>query len=83
MPVRLRLPELLKEHEMTAYQVSKRSGWRISISTIYRLVAKKGRVKNFNAELLEDLCVVFGFDNVGKLLEVEGPRSRKRHGPHG
>src|SRR5690242_4985394 len=83
MPVRLRLPELLREHKITAYEVSKRSGFRISMSTIYRLAAQKGRVKNFNAELLEDLCVAFGFDDVGKLLEVEGPKTRKRHGPHG
>ena len=42
--VRLRIPELLEEHGLTPYRLSKRSGGRISLSTAYRLVRLKGRV---------------------------------------
>jgi DNA-binding Xre family transcriptional regulator len=76
MNVRLRLPDLLDQHKMTAYAVAKASGGRIDVSTIYRLTRNKGRVKLFNAELLEALCEVFGVEP-GKLLEREGPAPRK------
>ena len=71
MDVRIRLPELLKEHELTAYEVAKRSGGRISTSALYRLNSVKGRVDLFSATLLEALCDVFNCEP-GELLERTG-----------
>ncbi len=71
MQMRLRLPELLVEHKLTAYAVAIASGDRISLSTIYRLTRNRGRVASFDAELLEALCDVFGVGPAA-LLEREG-----------
>jgi DNA-binding Xre family transcriptional regulator len=65
--MRLRLPELLPEG-MTAYRLSVESGGRISLSTAYRLVRLKGRVANFDADMLAALCDVLGVEP-GELLE--------------
>jgi DNA-binding Xre family transcriptional regulator len=77
MEMRLRLPELLEEHDppLTAYAVakSKAAHGRISLSTIYRLIRQRGQVESFDAELLEALCDVLGVEP-GRLLE----RQRKR-----
>jgi DNA-binding Xre family transcriptional regulator len=88
MQMRLRLPELLAEHKppLTAYGVHKAAGkdkegkHRISLSTIYRLNRNEGRVTNFDGELLEALCDVFGVEP-GRLLEREGVGKKvKRRG---
>lgn len=70
--MRLRLPELLDEHDppLTPYQVAKRSKGRISVSTIYRLTQKRGRVKLLDGSLMEALCDVLG-RTPGELLERE------------
>lgn len=68
--MRLRLPELLDEHGLTAYAVAKRSEGRISLSTVYRLTRQRGRVANFDAGMLEALCDVFGV-GPDRLLERE------------
>jgi hypothetical protein len=53
---------------------------RISLSTIYRLNRNEGRVANFDGELLEALCDVFGVEP-GRLLEREGVGKKvKRRG---
>jgi DNA-binding Xre family transcriptional regulator len=77
MRVRIRLPEVLDEHGLTAYEVAKRSGGRIIPSTLYRLCRQKGRVKLFDGDLLESLCDVL---DVGpdRLLERESKRRGKR-----
>jgi hypothetical protein len=75
--VRLRIPELLEEHGLTPYHLSKQSGGRISLSTAYRLTRLKGRVKTFDADLLEVLCEVLGIKDPGKLFELEATK-RKR-----
>lgn len=75
MEVRLRFPELLEEHDLTPYSLSKRSGGRISLSTAYRLARIRGHLKLFQADLLEVLCEVLGVEP-GELLE----RDRKRKG---
>ncbi len=46
--LRLRLPELLEEREMTPYALAKASRGRISMSTAYRLARLKGRVETFD-----------------------------------
>lgn len=78
-PVRIRLPEVLDEHKLTAYEVAKRSNGRIIPSTLYRLVRQRGRVKLFDGDLLEALCDVLGV-SPGELLEREKPRQRKARG---
>jgi DNA-binding Xre family transcriptional regulator len=75
-PVRIRLPEVLQEHGLTAYEVAKRSRGRIIPSTLYRLARQKGRVKMFDGDLLEALCDVLGLEP-GRLLEREKSRRRK------
>jgi DNA-binding Xre family transcriptional regulator len=77
MEMRLRLPELLEEHGLTAYEVSKRSGGRISTSTLYRLTRVRGTVELFSATLLEALCDVLGV-GPGELLERETKAKRGR-----
>src|SRR5262249_47970777 len=77
--VRLRLPEVLDEHDppLTAYEAAKRSQGRIIPSTLYRLVRQEGRVRLFDGELLEALCDVLGIEP-GKLLERDkAKRGRK------
>ena len=79
MRMRLKLPELLTEHKprLTAYAVAKASNGRISLSTIYRLDRSRGRVANFDGELLEALCDVFGL-SPGALLGDGKAAGRKR-----
>jgi len=77
MEMRLRLPELLKEHNITAYALAKRSQGRISLSTIYRLSRNKGVVESFDAETLEALCDVLQV-KPGDLLEREQKRRAKK-----
>jgi DNA-binding Xre family transcriptional regulator len=75
--MRLRLPELMREHKPphTAYAVAKASAGRISLTTIYRLNRSRGRTANFDAGLLEALCDVFGVPP-GDLLEREPAPAR-------
>lgn len=77
MDVRLRIPELLKERDLSPYAVAKQSDGRISMSTAYRLVKLEGRVQTFDAGMLEALCDIFEIEP-GELLEREGKRRRAR-----
>jgi len=58
MLMRLRIPELLTERDKTPYAVARDSGGRISLSTIYRLKDRRGRLETFAADMLEALCDV-------------------------
>ncbi|HEY9228806.1 MAG TPA: helix-turn-helix transcriptional regulator [Gemmatimonadaceae bacterium] len=58
--MRIRLPELMKKRDLTAYALSRRSRGRISMSTAYRLARLKGRLHSFDADMLEALCDIFG-----------------------
>lgn len=62
MDMRLRFPELLKAHDMTAYEVAKLSDGRISRSWAYRAKQMKGKLGTFGAAELEALCDVFGVE---------------------
>lgn len=75
--VRIRLPELLDERDLTAYEVAKRSDGRIIPSTLYRLVRQQGRVRLFDGDLLEALCDVLKV-TPGKLLERDPKPKAKR-----
>jgi DNA-binding Xre family transcriptional regulator len=74
MWVRIRLPELLGE--MSPYALAKKSEGRISMSTAYRLARLKGRVKTFDAGLLEAICDTLGIEDMNKLLERDKKRGR-------
>lgn len=67
--MRLLVPDLLERHGITAYELSKRSGGRISISTAYRLA--RGEWKCVSGETLDALCDVFGIRNPGPLFARE------------
>ncbi len=73
MTIRVRIPELLKQHRMTPYRLYKVSGGRVSLSTAYRLNRGRGRLKHYDASLLEALCDVFGV-GPGTILERSKPR---------
>lgn len=60
MLMRLRLPELLEARGLSPYALAKASAGRISMSTAYRVVQKKGRLANFDAEMLDAICDVLG-----------------------
>jgi DNA-binding Xre family transcriptional regulator len=77
MGLRLRLPELLAEHGVTAYMLAQRSKGRISPSTLYRLVRSRGRVRYLDADLLEALCDVLDV-TAGDLLERQSKSRRAR-----
>jgi hypothetical protein len=85
MDMRLRLPELLEEHELTAYEVAKRSGGRILPSTLYRIVRDEGRVKLFAADMVEALCDILGAGIMGvgpgKLFERDGESAPPEKAP--
>jgi transcriptional regulator with XRE-family HTH domain len=78
MRVRLRIRELLAEHQLTYYAIAKQSGGRISMSTAYRLKESDGRLDTFSADMLEALCDIFGLDDTGPLLEREPKKRRGR-----
>ena len=73
--MRIRLPEVLTEHKITAYEVAKRSDGRVIPSTLYRLVRQRGRVRMFDGALLETLCEILNVEP-GVLLE----RGRRKAG---
>lgn len=62
---------------MTAYQVAKDSGGRISTSALYRLVRAEGRVRYFDAELLDALCDVLKLNDVGTLIERNAKKKQR------
>jgi len=75
MLMRIRIPELLAERGLSPYELSKRSGGRISMSTAYRLQRNEGRAHTFDSNLLEALCDVLGVEP-GELLERDRKRGR-------
>ena len=75
MLMRLRLPELLDARGMSAYALSKASDGRISMSTAYRVSKLRGKLQNFDAEMLEALCDVLEVDP-GELWERDKKRRK-------
>jgi DNA-binding Xre family transcriptional regulator len=74
--IRIRLPELLNKEIPTAYAIAKASRDRISQSAAHRLVAKRGAVQRYDADLLEALCEMFKI-GPGELLELDVDRKRR------
>ena len=56
MHLRLRIPELLIERKMTPYALAKQSDGRVSPTSAYRLVRRRGRLRYYDSRLLETLC---------------------------
>lgn len=77
MRLRIRLPELLEEHNVNAYALVKASGGRLSLPTMYRLKRKRGRVRQIDAELVETLCEMLAV-GLTDVLELEGERPSTR-----
>jgi DNA-binding Xre family transcriptional regulator len=73
--MRLRLPELLANREMTRYAFAKAVEGRISTSTAYRLAA--GNWKSLSSDVMETLCEVLDVEP-GELFEREGTRRRRK-----
>lgn len=73
--MRLRIRELLAAREMNAHALAKASGWRIPITTAYRMVAFDGRLPTFKASVLEALCDVLEVEPA-VLLERDVARQR-------
>jgi DNA-binding Xre family transcriptional regulator len=78
--IRIRLPELLNAEIPTAYAIARASKDRISMSAAHRLVAKRGIIQRFDADLLEALCEMFNVDP-GELLELEAKKARRGRQP--
>jgi len=74
--IRIRLPELLNESVPTAYAIARASGDRISQSAAHRLLAARGRIQRYDADLIEALCEIFSVDP-GELFELEAPKRRR------
>ena len=66
--MRLRLPELLKAREMTAYALARASRGRISMSLAYRMQRERGAFKCLSPDAIEALCEVLGVEP-GELFE--------------
>lgn len=72
--VRTKVPQLLEEHGITAYELSKRSAGRISMNMAYRLA--RGDFRAVTPAVLDALCEVFGIDDPGPLFERDTPAKR-------
>jgi hypothetical protein len=73
--VRLRIPELFKELQITALDVARLSHGRIGQSTVYRWQQLGGRLGRIDCEVIEDLCESLG---VGLTDVIELERKPKR-----
>lgn len=70
--MRLRIPELLEARGWNAYRLAKESDGRISQSTAHRLVADRGNLRLFSADVLETLCDILEVEP-GELFERATP----------
>lgn len=84
--MRLRVPELLAKRQWTAYELSKKSDGRISMSQAYRFA--RGEFRALSPEIVTALCDVFDIDDPGPLFERPAKRHRSagekpKRGPRG
>jgi DNA-binding Xre family transcriptional regulator len=76
MDMRLRIPELFEEKGITPYRVSRDSGARISLATIYRLKRTRGRLDTYKSRMLDALCDVLDV-TPAELFERDKPAKRR------
>jgi hypothetical protein len=77
--LRLRLPELLTERELSAYEFARRAsarGHTVSARTVQRLAAERGHAAQFRGALLLALTDVLGL-TLNDLFVSEMPRRGK------
>jgi hypothetical protein len=74
--MRLRLPELLAERDMTPYQLAARSGGRIPLASAYRLQKAGGRFSRLSPAMLAALLEVLEV-TPDQLFEVTPPKKRR------
>jgi hypothetical protein len=60
------------------YRLAKQSDGRISLSTAYRLNRSGGRAQNYDSDLLEAMCDVFGLRDLNVLFERDQATKGKR-----
>jgi hypothetical protein len=77
MGLRLRLPELLEERGLTPWKLAKESKGRISETAAFRYARNQGRMRYFDAEMLEVLCELLGIDG-GPLFERDSQSTGKK-----
>jgi DNA-binding Xre family transcriptional regulator len=77
--MRLRLPELLKTHRLTAYALAKQSDGRISIPLAYRLAKRHGVFGSVRPQTLAALCDVLKVEP-GRLFERISPAQTRKRG---
>ncbi len=70
--MKLRVPDLMKQADMTAYRLAAESRGRISQRTAYR--PSVGEKESVRLEELAALCDVFGLTGVGELVELRQGR---------
>jgi len=73
LDMRIRLPELLDEHDTNAYALAMASGGRLAPNTVYKLVAKKGVVRYLDARTLQAIFDTLGLKSVDELLSSDPP----------
>ena len=76
MAIRLRVGDLLDERGITAYQLAKQSGGRISLSAAYRLAQGNSGTFPPSWVMIEILCDVLKVD-VCDLFHRSGPKRNK------
>lgn len=76
MAIRLRVGDLLEERGMTAYQLAKQSGGRISLSAAYRLAEDNAGTFPPSWAMLEILCQVLTVDICDLFHRTPPKRSR-------
>lgn len=68
----LRVADLLKRSGLTAYQLAKQSGGRVSMSAAYRLA--NGEVERLSAETVSALCDIFNCEPSDLFVREKGKR---------
>ncbi len=66
--LRPQFPEVLEERRLTPYAFAKLTGGEVSNATAYRLVKLRGKLKTFDARLLEAMCDALDVEP-GELIE--------------
>jgi DNA-binding Xre family transcriptional regulator len=66
----------MKERGLTAYALAKATDERVSLSTAYRLCRLRGRLRTFDADVMEALCDALKV-TPGELLQRDNKPTRR------
>jgi DNA-binding Xre family transcriptional regulator len=75
--MRLRIPELLERRGLTPYALASQSDGRISMSTAYRINRQRGRLKCFDADLVEALCDILRVEPSDLFERAPGKKGKR------